>query len=123
MKPANPSTKGTVAMSDALILKMQQAVTDYLTPDTYIRKRPGGTCKADSEIEQHKPSHTTAAKGTIATLRDHMFINDMIYFLDSAEHGTNARKPTIEMCGYCKGGTDENVTHCPVCEGSGEIEA
>ena len=24
-----------------------------------------------------------------------------------------------KMCGYCKGGTDENVAHCPVCEGSG----
>jgi len=22
-------------------------------------------------------------------------------------------------CGYCKGGADENVTYCPVCEGSG----
>jgi DnaJ-class molecular chaperone len=22
-------------------------------------------------------------------------------------------------CGYCKGGTDENVAYCPVCEGSG----
>lgn len=20
-----------------------------------------------------------------------------------------------EWCGYCKGGTDENVNHCPVC--------
>ena len=25
-----------------------------------------------------------------------------------------------EICGYCKGGTDENVTHCPVCEGETE---
>ena len=25
-----------------------------------------------------------------------------------------------EICGYCKGGTDENVTHCPVCEGDTE---
>jgi hypothetical protein len=24
-----------------------------------------------------------------------------------------------DTCSYCKGGTDENVTHCPICEGSG----
>lgn len=106
-------------MSDTLILKMQDAVSDYLQPATYVRKRPGGTCKHDSEVEQHHPNASTASKGTSAALRDQMFINDMIYFLDSDEHGTNVRKVVAITCSYCKGGTDENVAHCPVCEGSG----
>jgi hypothetical protein len=38
---------------------------------------------------------------------------------DAVEIHQNAKNAQPIMCGYCKGGTDENVTHCPVCEGSG----
>jgi hypothetical protein len=38
---------------------------------------------------------------------------------DAVEIHQNAQNAQPSMCGYCKGGTDENVTHCPVCEGSG----
>lgn len=31
--------------------------------------------------------------------------------------------PYKKWCSYCKGGTDENVQHCPICNGTGEIEA
>jgi hypothetical protein len=38
---------------------------------------------------------------------------------DAVEIYENAQNAQPAMCGHCKGGTDENVTHCPVCEGSG----
>ena len=79
-------------MSDALILKMQEAVTSYLEPAPYVRRRPGATCLRESQVDL--PS-TYQAEGTIRSIkaeRDDMFINDIIYFLDSEEHGTNVRK-------------------------------
>jgi len=74
---------------EPLLKMMQEAVSNYLEPVTYSRRRPGGTCKNDSEVEQSPPHASTAAKGTSAALRDQMFISDIIYYLDSAEHGTN----------------------------------
>lgn len=77
---------------EPLIALMQAAVSSYLEPSTYTRYRPGGTCKHDSEVEQPHPNASTWAKGVSAALRDSMFISDIIYFLDSEEHGTNRRK-------------------------------
>ena len=63
-------------MSDALILKMQKEVTDYLKPKPYEQKRPDGVGRRE---------------------RRELFISRIIYFLDSEEHGTNVRKtPTTE---------------------------
>ena len=79
-------------MSDQLISKMQGAVRDYLMPETYVRKAPGGTCRHDSEVDMPAHNHADSAVAMINRKRDQMFINDMIYFLDSEEHGTNRPK-------------------------------
>ena len=66
-------------MSDALILKMQKEVTDYLKPKPYEQKRPDGVGRRERRE------------------RRELFISRIIYFLDSEEHGTNVRKtPTTE---------------------------
>ena len=57
-----------------LIGLMQDASANYLEPIAYERHCPGGTGQTDK--------------------RDDMFINDIIYFLDSEEHGTNKRYPS-----------------------------
>ena len=73
----------------ALIAKMQDAVRNYIEPVTYIRKTKGGTCKVDSEVKMPSKHHSNAGRKHIQHRRDTMFINDIIYFLDSEEHGTN----------------------------------
>ena len=40
----------------ALVHKMQSAASNYLEPATYVRRRPGGTSRHDSEIEM--PAYT-----------------------------------------------------------------
>lgn len=76
-------------MTDQLIAKMQGAVRDYLAPETYVRKSPGGTCRHDSEVAMPHNHASEEAKMVNKSDRDRIFISDMIYFLDSAEHGTN----------------------------------
>ncbi len=76
-------------MDEQLIVKMQTAMRDYLMPETYVRKSPGGSCRADSEVSPPSDYASEQAKVTKQRERDQMFINDIIYFLDSAEHGTN----------------------------------
>ena len=81
-------------MTDELITLMQDAVRNYLEPCTYIRRRAGGTCKHDSEVETPWDNHADSQVRLMRKQRDEMFIGDMIYFLDSEEHGTNTRTPT-----------------------------
>jgi hypothetical protein len=76
-------------MSDKLITTMKGAVRDFLMPETYVRKSPGGTCKANSEVAMPAHNHADSAIVEINRQRDQMFINDIIYFLDSEEHETN----------------------------------
>lgn len=55
-------------------------------------------------------------------MRHEMFARKSYNIADAMERNRSRGSDPItagEMCGHCKGGTDENVTHCPVCEGSG----
>ena len=39
--------------------------------------------------------------------------------LEAQERHDDGQDEADMYCTHCKGGTDENVAHCPVCEGSG----
>ena len=80
------------AENETVIAKMQSAMRNYLQPIAYERHTPGGTCKADSVVEMPAHNHANDQKRKIAHERNEMFINDIIYFLDSEEYGTNVAR-------------------------------
>ena len=69
----------------ALVHKMQSAASNYLEPATYVRRRPGGTSRHDSEIEMPAYNHSESQVRIARQRRDAMFINDLIYMLDGPE--------------------------------------
>ena len=79
------------AKREQLIELMQDAVRNYLEPATYVRKTRNG----DGSTARVDLPSTYQAESTIQSIqnrRNNMFINDIIYFLDSEEHGTNVFK-------------------------------
>lgn len=73
-----------------LVAHMQDACRNYLEPTTYKRRRPGAACPFDGKAEMPHANASEEGRAAARRTRDEMFIADLIYFLDSAEHGTDA---------------------------------
>jgi len=76
------------ARRENLIALMQDAVRNYLEPTTYVRKTRNGD-GSRGFVDMPSTYQAEATTRSIGRKRGNMFINDIIYFLDSEEHGTN----------------------------------